>query len=101
MNVKSRKPTVSLVKFKLNKHVNNRVQSQKTHFLNRFYERVGWKLTESGYADLLKIMQSDENSRFLHKNEENGSVYSVRYAGLTLRIVYDIFTQSLITILPK
>jgi hypothetical protein len=101
MIVKSRKPTVSLVKFKSNKHVNNRVESQKTHFFNRFYERVGWKLTEAGYTDLLKIMQSDENSKFLHKNEENGSVYSVRYQGLTLRLVYDIFTQSLITVLPR
>ena len=102
MNVVSRKPVTSLVKFKTaKKHVNSHAESQKTHFIQRFYERMGYKLTDAGYARILELLSSNETSRFLYKSADIGSVYNVRFEGHLLRVVYDAFKKSLITVLPK
>ncbi len=101
MKVTSRTPVVSLIKFKKKKHVNTHAESQKTHFLQRFYERVGYRLAEEGYSRIISILQSNENCRFLYKRDEIGSVYNIRFDNQLIRVVYDAFKKSLITVLPK
>jgi hypothetical protein len=93
---------VSLVKFKTSKKPRNskHVVSRKFHFLKRFRERVGWNLSESAYDDLCDEIRL--RGRFLYKSEDKeiGSAYSVRFRGMTLKVVYDALTNSPITVLP-
>jgi hypothetical protein len=101
MNVISRIQTVSLVKFKKpsrGAELRSQAEARRIHFMQRFRERVGYKLTREKYNELLCIVSV--SGRFMYKREgEVGSVYNVIFNGSVLKVVYDVFTQSLITVL--
>lgn len=102
MKVISRIQTVSLVKFRSGPSKRSLLlseqQARKVHFLKRFRERVGYALSNDKYNELLALVCT--SGRFMYKREnEVGSVYNVRFNGLTLKVVFDPFKQSLITVL--
>ena len=102
MKVKSRIPAVSLVKFRSapsrRSVLLTQAAARKVHFLKRFRERVGYALSNDKYNELLALVSV--SGRFMYKREnEVGAVYNVRFNGLTLKVVYDVLTQSLITVL--
>jgi len=102
MNVTSRRPAVSIIKF--SKAPSKRQlllaerDAKKKHFMTRFRERVGYALSNSSYNELL--CNFSLQGKFLYKNKEVGSVYAFTFRGTNLRIVYDPFKQHLITVLP-
>jgi hypothetical protein len=72
--------------------------AQKSHFKARFLERVGYILTDSRYEELKNLTHT--KGKYLHPGEK-GTVYFVNFRGLHLKVVYNIFTRNLITILPQ
>lgn len=73
--------------------------AQKIHFMTRFRERVGYRLSESAYADLLNHVKS--TGKFLFRREnELGAVYGVVFNNSRMKVVYDAFSHTLITVLP-
>jgi hypothetical protein len=76
---------------------NSEKEAQKVHVKSRFYERVGYILTDERYDELTKTTHT--KGKYLHPGEK-GTVYLVNFRGLDLKVVYNIFTRNLITILP-
>lgn len=69
--------------------------------MKRFRERVGYILTESAYDELK--MKTRESGVFLyrrHKVDEFGAAYGVKFRNMHLKVVYDVFSGTLITVLP-
>ena len=101
MKVQSRQQAVSLVKFNSSSKqyiARSHAETQRIHFMNRFRERVGYSLSQAKYNELLNSVST--RGRFMYKREnEVGSVYNVIFNGFVLKVVYDVFTQSLITVL--
>jgi hypothetical protein len=96
MKVTSRKLTVSLVDFKPNRKRLSPKDAQKEHFKTRFFQRVGYILSDSKYNELKA--ETSKNGTYLHPGT-SGSVYRVAFGGMNMRVVYNPFTDILITIL--
>lgn len=77
----------------------NAAIARKFHFMTRFRERVGYRLTEATYQAILEKVIRD--GKFLYRRDnELGAVYGVTYNNLRMKVVYDALTQTLITVLP-
>ena len=76
---------------------NSEKNAQKTHCKTRFYERVGYILTDERYEELVKLTHT--KGKYLHPGQK-GTVYQVNFRGIDLKVVYNMFTRNLITILP-
>lgn len=89
----------SLVKFKgdsKKKFTHN--GASKVHFHRRFRERVGYALSENGYEEILELVKAE--GKFLYRRpNEIGAVFFLRFKGLPLKVVYDGFSNKLITLL--
>ena len=88
-------PIYSFVNFKKADKKDCHAKSQKKHFLRRFRERVGYTLTNEKYQALLKIARYGK----LLGVQERGSTYLVDFEGLSLKIVYNIKSHTLVTVL--
>lgn len=97
MNVKSRRPTTSLLNFKLDSNKNSKKKAQEFHFKQRFYERVGYHISDKEYENLRNSIQTI--GKYIHPGE-SGSVFLINYRGINLKVVFNIITQTLITVLP-
>jgi hypothetical protein len=78
----------------------NHKKSQKIHFRNRWKERTGNILTDDQYQDLLNMVKRDGVLLYRSKDGGNGSVFRLKYGGAYLKIVYDPFSHTLISLLP-
>lgn len=86
--------TVNRLKTKRNHH-----KYQRGHFVNRFRERFGYTLTDDGYNEILAAVK--RSGRFLYRREDGtGSTYGVKFRNENIKVVYDAFTETLITIVP-
>jgi hypothetical protein len=89
----------SLIKFKKREKFHGQSSARRFHFCRRFRERVGYALSDSSYETLLDAVKT--SGKFLWRREnEDGAVYGVMFNGARMKVVYDIFTNSLITVLP-
>lgn len=95
MNVKSRKPTLNLIgnKKKKDKHS----ECQKSHFKKRMFERVGYWITDEDYNKM--IDQFPKSFKFLYQGTQGG-VYIMPWRGIELKVVFDLKTMKLVTVLP-
>ena len=85
-----------MIKFKKPKNAHR--DNQKFHFQSRFYERVGYILSDVKYDELCNVIRTD--GKFLYKREEaNQSVFAVNFEGINIKVVYDPFKNILITVL--
>lgn len=74
--------------------------ARKIHFFKRFYERVGYVIDDIEYERLQNKVK--ESGRFLYRRPNDiGAVYQIYFRGASLRVVYDVFSHSLITVLPR
>lgn len=85
-----------MVRFKRRNPLSEK-EAQREHFKGRFYERVGYNISNDTYEQLKNSIK--KNGRFIHKGE-NGSVFIIDFRGVSLKVVYNIFKDSLITVLP-
>lgn len=72
-------------------------QNRKIHFKFRFKERVGYEITDEKFNHIKENIT--KNGKYLYKGE-SGGVYKYNLDGVDLKIVYDITTNALITVLP-
>lgn len=74
-------------------------QINRRHFERRWNERIGFPMNDEVYLELQKIIKK---TGFVHEchTQRNGRVrWQIRYKGLGLQIVQDIFTQELISVM--
>jgi len=79
----------------------NRSISRRFHFQKRWRERVGEVLSNQKYTELCNLTRT--TGKFLYRDsvDELGSVYGIKYMGMSMKVVFDAFKGELITILPK
>ena len=75
-------------------------KSQKIHFKRRFLERVGYILTDEKYKILCDLVKKE--GQFVSKHEgADQSIFTVMFERNRLKVVYNCFTNTLITVLPN
>lgn len=78
----------------------NHKKSQKIHFRNRWKERTGSILTDEKYQDILNKIKKDGVLLYRSADGGNSSAFRLKYEGAYLRIVYDPFSHTLVSLLP-
>lgn len=74
-------------------------RASKVHFLQRFYERVGYRIADEEYDRIQQHVK--DTGRFLYRREnDTGAVYGIRFNDIRMKVVYDAFSNTLITVLP-
>lgn len=71
-------------------------EASEIHFKERFFQRVGFILTDEKYLQLKNSIVS--KGKFLH-DARNGGCYRIEFEGLKLRVIYNPFKDILITVL--
>ena len=75
-------------------------QNQKKHFKLRWLQRVGYNISEENYGKLESSIQ--KNGKFLYREDNNAnSVYGIKFEGMDLKVVYNIYESQLITVLER
>lgn len=72
-------------------------EARKVHFQQRFYERVGYKISEENLKKLIEKTHKEGKSIYSRGAE---AVFSVNWEGVELLVLLDKFTLQPITILP-
>lgn len=90
----------SLINFSAKKRPkHSRTDAERLHFLIRFKERVGYRLDDKGYNELLELVKA--RGKFLFRRDsERGAIYGITFRNIRMKVVYDALTQTLITVLP-
>lgn len=73
-------------------------ESREIHFRRRFFERVGYWISDANFASLTTKTQRE--GKFLYKSDSGGLVFSVKWGGSNLKIVAQILPFELVTVLP-
>lgn len=68
---------------------------QKIHFKNRFKERLGYDITDECFSYIRDNITKEGKHLY---NKDNGGVYRYKIDGVDYKIVYNIATNTLITI---
>lgn len=70
-------------------------QCRKIHFKTRFKERLGYEISEEQFENIRDNITKEGKHLY---NKDNGGVYRYNVDGTNYKIVYDISTNTLITI---
>lgn len=97
MKVQVVRQTTCLISLK-SKEKKPKKENDKTHFKRRWLERLGYECTDKKYREL--IAEVKKNGRFLHKGHDvEHSVYLIDHDNFKIKVVYNPFKESLITVL--
>jgi len=69
----------------------------KPHVKLRFFQRVGYILTDEKYNQLLEAVRT--TGRCISNKKEDSSLWSVDFEGVRLKVAYKPFEGKIITIL--
>ncbi len=76
-----------------------KIDNQKKHFKLRFFQRVGYILTDDKYKILCDLTKT--SGKFIKKHEgSTDSIFKVNFDKVLLKVVYNPFDNVLITVLP-
>ena len=91
---RKRRKVVDLVGFNKTEEFRN---SCKLHFMNRYYERFGFKCKHYVYNNILDLVRSSKP--YKSATNPNRSLYEIEYDGVKFNIVHDHKLDTLVTLL--
>lgn len=81
--------------------LSERQAAQREHFIRRARERFGLRVSPARYqAFAALVTENGRGTKFLGHQPPNRTVWRIRAGGHWMRVVYDHYTDRLVTCLP-